>query len=155
MQTKLSKSKVNWNLPNKQLFLLKLGVVVHACNSSTWEAETEASWVRGQSELHSKTVCQKKNSSVCKDVYFSPSVSNRAFGMLLGLSQDDTAGKTVHNTQKLLYNLHIKLLILDFFFNLLNGNFVQPNLNEIIIITIMFIQSLLCTKPCCKTLRAH
>jgi hypothetical protein len=36
------------------------GVVTHACNSSTWEAEAGGSRAQGQPGLHSKTLYPKK-----------------------------------------------------------------------------------------------
>jgi hypothetical protein len=38
--------------------LEQVGVVVQACNPSTWEAKAEGSWVQGQPELHSETLSQ-------------------------------------------------------------------------------------------------
>jgi hypothetical protein len=32
-----------------------LGVLVHSCNASTWEAEAGGLWVPGQPRLHNKT----------------------------------------------------------------------------------------------------
>jgi hypothetical protein len=37
----------------------KLGVVVHAYNRSTWEAEAQGSWVLGQPGLRGETLSQK------------------------------------------------------------------------------------------------
>jgi hypothetical protein len=38
-----------------------LGMVVHICNPSTWEAEGGGSWIWGQPGLHSKTESQNNN----------------------------------------------------------------------------------------------
>jgi hypothetical protein len=39
----------------------KLGVMVHACNPSTWEAEARGLWIQGQHGLHSKTLSQTQS----------------------------------------------------------------------------------------------
>jgi hypothetical protein len=40
-----------------------LGIVVHTCNLSIQEAETEELRVQGQSELYSETMSQKKKNT--------------------------------------------------------------------------------------------
>jgi hypothetical protein len=39
-------------------------MVVQAFNSSTWKAKAEGYWIQGQSGLHSKILCQNKNSTI-------------------------------------------------------------------------------------------
>jgi hypothetical protein len=47
--------KVGFFFPTmKNFFLMEPGTIEHACNSNTWEAEAEASWVQKQSGLHSE-----------------------------------------------------------------------------------------------------
>jgi hypothetical protein len=57
------------------LFLQKAlyhsSMVVHLCNTSTWEADAGRSQVWGQSEIHNDTLSQKKNLCPCSVIILS------------------------------------------------------------------------------------
>jgi hypothetical protein len=92
----------------------KLGVLVHTCSPSTWEAEAEGSWVWDQPGLHSDTLSQKqKCEKVVKEFGKNNMVSQHWWLMsgILGIQEAEIRrikvqsqpGQTVHETLSLNY----------------------------------------------------
>jgi hypothetical protein len=54
------KPRLSSSLSSDEITAKKLSAVVHTCNPSTWEAEAGGLQIEDQSELHRKTLPQKK-----------------------------------------------------------------------------------------------